>query len=94
MKYVIGLLILGFVGYTIYPLVLGGRHMESFCESIQVGDSEVDVLARALDSGYTKLEVAEHGQLLLIDSRAMGRYICDVSISNGEVAGSRYVFND
>ena len=47
-----------------------------------------------LDAGYTKHEVAEHGQLLLIDSRAMGRTICDVSISNGEVAGSRYVFND
>jgi len=93
MKQIVGLLILGFIGYSVYPLIVGGGKMESFCETVQVGESKEDVLARALSSGYTSRESAEYGQLMLIDSRAMGRYICIVSISDGKVTGSKYVVN-
>lgn len=90
---VIGLLLAAGFGYLVYPLIVGGTRMQSFCEAIQVGELEQNVLARAGDRGYTRREL-EKGRLLLIDSRAMGRFICDVSISDGKIVAVTYVHND
>ena len=86
------MLIGGFI-YLVYPFTVGGTKMQSFCETIQIGELEENVMARADDQGYTRREL-ENGRLLLINSRAMGRFICDVSISDGKIAGVTYVHND
>ncbi len=88
----IGLLLIGGFSYLIYPFMVGGTKMQSFCEAIQVGELEEKVLARADDHGYTSREL-EKGRLLLIDSRAMGRFICDISISDGKIVEVSYVHN-
>ena len=93
MKNIIGLLILGVIGYTVYPLFTGSESMKTFCETVQAGESKEDVLARALKSGYTSREMEAHGQILLIDSSAMGRYICEVTILNSKVTGAKTIFN-
>lgn len=93
MKNIVVLLILGLIGYTVYPLFVGGGKMKTFCETVQAGDSKENVLARAHESGYTSRELEKQGQILLIDSRAMGRYICVVTLSNKKVTGTKYVFN-
>jgi len=66
--------------------------MQSFCEAIQVGELEEKLLARIHNRGYTSREL-EKGRLLIIDSRAMGRFICDISISDGKIVGATYVNN-
>ncbi|TNF97725.1 MAG: hypothetical protein EP297_10030 [Gammaproteobacteria bacterium] len=93
MKNIVGLLILGFAGYIVYPLFVGDEKMKTFCETVQVGETKENVLARALEAGYTGRESEKQGQILLVDSRAMGRYICEVTISNNKVTGAKYVFN-
>ena len=90
---IIGLLLVGGFAYLVYPFMVGGSKMKSFCEAIKVGELEGSVLARSDDRGYTSREL-EKGRLLLIDSRAMGRFICDVSISDGKIVGVTYVHND
>lgn len=67
--------------------------MRAFCEEIPVGELAEIVLDRADDLGYSNREL-ESGQILIIDSRAMGRFICDVSISDGKIVGVTYVHND
>lgn len=89
---IIGLLLIGGFSYVVYPFVMSGTQMHSFCEAIQVGESEERVLARVDKRGYTSREL-EKGRILLIDSRAMGRFICDISISDGKIVGATYVHN-
>ena len=93
-KNILGLLIFGIIGVTIYPLFVGNENMELFCESVPMDESEDILLARALESGYTNVEVRDQDQILIIDSRAMGRFICEVTLSDNKVIGTRYVLND
>ena len=62
--------------------------MKSFCTTILVGESKNVALARVIDSGYSSRELEGQNKILLIDSSAMGRYICDVSLSDDKVTGS------
>jgi hypothetical protein len=89
---IVGLLLLGGLSYVVYPFVVGGTQMQSFCEAIQVGELEEKVLARVDNRGYTRREL-EKGRLLIIDSGAMGRFICDISISDGKIVEATYVHN-
>ena len=67
--------------------------MQSFCEAIQVGESVENLMVRVDDHRYTRRDL-EKGRLLLIDSGAMGRFICDVSISDGKIVEAIYVHNN
>jgi len=72
---------------------VGGGKMKTFCAAVQAGELKEDVLARALESGYSSHEVEKHGRILIIDSRAMGRHICELTISNSQVSGAKYIYN-
>jgi hypothetical protein len=93
MKQIAGLLILVFIGFIVYPLLVGDAKMKSFCATIRTGESRSVVVTRAMDAGYSSREIEGQNQILLIDSRAMGRYICDVSLSDDKVTGAKYVPN-
>jgi hypothetical protein len=88
-----GFLLLMGVAYFMYPLVTGAGRMQSFCGAIQAGEPEESLLARVAAVGYDSRK-PDNARLLLIDSRAMGRFICDVSILDGKTAGATYVNND
>ena len=88
-----GLLLAGGVAYLVFPFIVGGSKMQSFCEEIKTGDLEENVLARADELGYSTRE-HDRNRLLIVDSRAMGRFICDVSKSDGKVREAEYIFND
>ena len=90
---VLGLLLAGGLAYLVYPFVVGGSKMQSFCEAIALGEPKEVVVARASAIGYSTSEPG-NGRMLIIDSAAMGRYICDVSIADGRVSEAAYVFND
>lgn len=67
--------------------------MRAFCEAISVGELAGAILARADNLGYSNRKL-ENEQVLIIDSRAMGRFICELSISDGKIVGATYVHND
>ena len=92
---IIGIFILLFIIYMIYPFIVGGDKMETFCNSIKTGDSKVNLFERAKELGY-KIRIFEKNEkeiIMVIDEEAMGRYICDVSISEDKVIESSYSFN-
>ena len=93
MKNLVGLLLLGISGYLFYPFLVGDENMESFCTTIRVGELMNVVFARASDSGYSSRVLEGQNKVLIIDSVAMGRYICEVSLSDDKVIGKQYVPN-
>ena len=93
MKHLAGLLLLGILGYSVYPFIVGDENMESFCTTIGAGELMSVVSARATDSGYSSRELEGQNKVLIIDSGAMGRYICEVSLSNDKVVSTKYVPN-
>jgi hypothetical protein len=94
MKKIGGVLILALMIYVIYPIVVGDGNMESFCSGIDVGETKDEAVKRAIESGYEVRQSAEEQLLLIVDANAMGRFICEVSISANRVTNTRYVLND
>lgn len=68
--------------------------MESFCSSIEVGETKNDLVGRAEGAGYDVRSTSNENSLLIVDVDAMGRFICEVTISADLVTSSKYVFND
>ena len=93
MRQLVGLVILGIFGFVVYPFVVGDENMESFCTTIQAGELTDVVFTRAKESGYSSRVLEEQNKVLIIDSSAMGRYICEVSLSDDKVIGTKYVPN-
>ncbi len=82
--------------YALYPFVVGSSEMEKFCSSIVPGEAKIELIKRAEMAHYSIKESNLNGadRVLVIDSRAMGRYICDVTLEENRVATSKYIFND
>jgi hypothetical protein len=93
MKQLVGLVILGLFGFAIYPFIVGDENMESFCKTIEAGELTDVVFSRAKESGYSSRVLEDQNKVLIIDSSAMGRYICEVSLSDDKVTGAMYVPN-
>jgi hypothetical protein len=93
MKQLVGLVVLGAFGFVVYPFIVGDENMELFCTTIQAGELSEVVFARAKESGYSSRVLEGQSKVLIIDSSAMGRYICEVSLAEGKVIGAKYVPN-
>jgi hypothetical protein len=81
---------------ALYPFIVGDNKMESFCSSVSSGDVKTDLLKRAKLAHYLVKESDFKGveKVLIIDSGAMGRYICEVKLEKNKVLTAKYVFND
>ena len=93
MKQLVGLVALGIFGFVVYSFIVGDENMELFCTTIQVGELSDVVFTRAKESGYSSRALEGQGKVLIIDSGAMGRYICEVSLADDKVTGAKYVPN-
>ena len=93
MKQLVGLVALGIIGFVVYPFIVGKENMELFCTTIQAGELSDVVFTRAKESGYSSRVLEGQSKVLVIDSGAMGRYICEVSLANDKVIGAKYVPN-
>ena len=91
-----GLIILFVIVYTLYPFIVGRSEMETFCSSIRIGEAKTELINRAQTAHYLTKESNLNGadRLLVINSRAMGRYICEVTLEENRVATAKYVSND
>ncbi|MFC1523721.1 hypothetical protein ACFL6N_02910 [Thermodesulfobacteriota bacterium] len=94
--YIAGSLILGTIISVLYPFIVGGGEMEEFCSAIKPGEMKNELMNRAKGARYSIVESNFDGadMLLIIDSRAMGRYICEVTLQDEQAATTKYVYND
>ena len=94
---VIGIIILlAFVYFGIMPFIIGGDKMKTLCQSITPGMTPDDV-HKLIDRGHYKFIENGSGDnhtITIIDSKAMGRFICEVSFDQDKVTEARYVYND
>ena len=79
-----------------WPLITGGDKMETFCAGIDPGLSRATVLNSARVEGYdVRPYESDQAQLdLIVDRRAMGRFVCEVTYVEDSVDSARYIHND
>ncbi|MFC1830240.1 hypothetical protein ACFL0O_11595 [Thermodesulfobacteriota bacterium] len=70
--------------------------MKKFCDQITVGMQLDDVYKLVEQTHYRYKERKEGDKHLItiIDTRAMGRFICQVTLIQDKVIEARYVYND
>ena len=92
----IGAVMIVMFAALMWPLVTGGDNMETFCAGINPGISRATVLDRTRMEGYdVRPYESDQAQLdLIVDRRAMGRFVCEVTYIEGMVEAARYVQND
>lgn len=92
-KYVAGIGLLLGLAYVIWPLLVGGKQMQDFCQSHALHATQVDVRQAVGQHGY-RLTLLQDGNGIIHDSRSFGRFTCQVQFTDGRLAAARYIFND
>ena len=96
-KNVIGVfIILVFLYFGVLPFVFGAKKMRTFCQEITPGLPTNEVYSLIEQTHYRFLEDKEGDKhnLTIIDGKAMGRFLCEVTLDRNKVIEARYVFND
>ena len=90
------LIIVAAVYFGIMPFVFGGKKMKTFCRQIPPGMPLNEVCQLIEQAHYKYLEDKQRGRhtITIIDSKAMGRFVCEVALSQDKVIEARYVYND
>jgi len=82
--------------FGIIPFIFGGKKIKTFCRQIIPGMKSNEVYKLIDRTHYKFLEnkKGDNHTITIIDSKAMGRFICEVSLDHGKVIEARYVYND
>ena len=96
-RYAIAIMvILAFIYFGIIPYIFGGKKMETFCGQLAPGMQSKEVYELIAQTDYKYLE--NKGQnpqtIIIIDSEASGRFICEVAIHQDKVIDASYAIND
>ncbi len=83
-----------FVYVGIWPFIVGGSHMESFCGTLQSGLSPAEVKARVLQQDLRMVYVPNEPRAFIHDPRSMGRFICQLEFRDEHLVSAKYFFND
>lgn len=86
-------LLLGFIGYTVWPFLAGPGQMSGFCQSLTIGSSLAEIQGQVAHRGY-RLRIDEKGVGPIVDPRSMGRFVCHVEFIQGRLTVARYLHND
>jgi hypothetical protein len=91
----LGTALLGALFYIgLWPFIVGGSRMESFCSSLSNGLSVAQVESLAAQNGYRLSRLSKEQRALVHEPRSMGRFICDVEFREERLVSAKYVFND
>lgn len=83
--------------FGIWPFIGAGDRMESFCSNVPMGMAQPEFYRYVKEqSKYQIVESKEYGmfRVLVVDAKAMGRYVCEVIMEEGKTAKAKYVFNN
>jgi hypothetical protein len=92
---ILGIAILGAFFYIgLWPFIVGGSHMESFCSTLPKGSSVSEVASLANQMGYRMGRLSKEQRALVHEPRSMGRFLCDLEFRDERLVSAKYVFND
>lgn len=95
--------IFGFLGIALlsaffyiglWPFIVGGSRMESFCNSLSNGLSAAEVANLAAQKGYRLSRSSKEQRAFVHEPRSMGRFLCDLEFREERLAAAEYVLND
>lgn len=90
---ILGLALLAGLAYGLYPFVAGGRNMRGFCEGLQPNATRHAVERAVADKGF-RLRIGEDQKGFVHDTRAFGRYLCEVEFDGDRLVTATYILND
>lgn len=92
---ILGIIILGFFFYIgVWPFIVGGSRMESFCSSLTNGLSFKEVEKLATPKGYRITHLSKEQKAVIHEPRSMGRFLCDLEFRDDKLISAKYVNND
>jgi hypothetical protein len=89
-------ILVAFVYLGIMPFISGGKKMKSLCIEITPGMTlgEVHQLIEQNHYKFIENKNGDSRTITIIDSKAMGRFICEVSLDRDKVVETKYIYND
>ena len=96
-RYAIAIIvILAFINFGIIPYIFGGKKMKTFCGQFAPGMQSKEVYELIAQTDYKFLENKGPNTqtIIIIDSEASGRFICEVAIEQDKVINASNVIND
>ena len=91
----LGIALLGaFFYYGLWPFIVGGSRMESFCSSLSKGLSVTEVASLAAQKGHRLSRLSKEQRALVHEPRSMGRFLCDLEFREERLVSAKYVLND
>ena len=97
MKTIIALIIIvTFIYLGLMPFVFGEKKMKTICSQIIPGQQSIEVHNLIKKYSYKVIEKKEGNNIIItiIDSKAMGRFICEVVLNQDKVVEAKYIKND
>jgi hypothetical protein len=89
-----GLLIAAFLYLGVWPFLVGGGRMESFCLSLETGTPISRVRDVVQQKQYRVAYSDKTGQAIIHDPRSFGRFVCEVQFKDERLVSARYQDND
>ncbi len=91
----LGIALLGAFFYLgLWPFIVGGPRMQSFCRSLSFGLSVAELNGLASQKGYRLTPISNEQHAVVHEPRSMGRFLCDVEFRDGHLVAAKYVRND
>lgn len=91
----LGIAIIGTFFYIgIWPFILGGSRMETFCTTLHGGLSIAEVENLARNEGYRLNYLPKEQRAFVHEPRSMGRFICNLELSEERLKSAKYFLND
>ena len=97
MKIIGAVIFCAFLYFGLLPFIFGGKKMENLCRQITLGMSSSEIYQ--VMKGKTRYRIKDYKKenqriITIIDTKAMGRFICGVSLKDNKVVEAKYIFND
>lgn len=91
----LGIALLGSFFYIgLWPFIVGGSRMESFCSSLPNGLSAAEVTSLAAQKGYRLSRMSKEQRAFVQEPRSMGRFKCDLEFREERLVSAKYALDD
>ena len=91
----LGIALLGaFFYFGLWPFIVGGSRMESFCSSLPNGLSVSEIASLTAKKGYRMGHLSKEQRALVHEPRSMGRFLCVLDFREERLVSTKYVLND
>lgn len=92
---ILGTTLLGAIFYLgVWPFIVGGSHMETFCRSLTAELSVAELDKLVAEKGYRITTMPKEQRAIIHDSRSMGRFLCEVEFREGRLTMAKSTYND